>query len=197
MRYVALTQSRKVYSWDLLYAINRRLIDRDTPRMFFVDDPIKLTLLNLEPVEVEVPLHPEGHMGFRRLRASGEVYVRRQDVVEVGAGGRLRLKHLANVRVLRLEDGIAVGEVLPGPPEPGMRVVQWVPVESAVPTRVLVPGPTFKRDGSFNEESLRTVEGYAEQGVLGLKKGDRVQFERFGYCVRDSEADPVFVFTHR
>jgi glutamyl-tRNA synthetase len=195
-RYVAMTQSRKVYSWDLLYAINRRLIDRETPRMFFVDDPVKLTLLNLEPVEVEIPLHPEGHMGFRRLRASKEVYVRRQDLLEVGAGGRLRLKHLANARVLRLEDGRAVGEVSPGPPEPGMRVVQWVPVESAVPTRVLVPGPIFRPDGSFNEESLKTVEGYAEQNVLNLKKGERVQFERFGYCVKDSEAEPVFVFTH-
>jgi glutamyl-tRNA synthetase len=135
-------------------------------------------------------------MGFRRLRASKEVYVRRQDLLEVGAGGRLRLKHLANARILRLEDGCAVGEVSLGPPEPGMRVVQWVPVESAVPTRVLMPGPIFRPDGSFNEESLRTVEGYAEQNVLNLKKGDRVQFERFGYCFKDSEAEPVFVFTH-
>jgi glutamyl-tRNA synthetase len=117
--------------------------------------------------------------------------------LEVGAGGTLRLKHLANVRVLRLEDGSAVGEVSPGPPEPGLRVVQWVPVESAVPTRVLIPGPIFRPDGSFNEESLRAVEGYAEQNVLNLKKGERVQFERFGYCVKDSEAEQVFVFTHR
>ncbi len=197
MRYVAMTQSRKVYSWDLLYAINRRLIDRDTPRFFFVDEPVKLTLHNLEPVEVEVPLHPEGHMGVRRIRVSREVYVRRRDVVEMGVGGRLRLKHLANVRILSIEDDSAVGEVSLGHPEPGIRVVQWVPCDSAVPTRVLVPGPIFKPDGSFNDGSLRVVEGYAEQGVLDLKKGDRVQFERFGYCVRDSEAEPVFVFTHR
>jgi glutamyl-tRNA synthetase len=59
-----------------------------------------------------------------------------------------------------------------------------------------MPGPIFRPDGVFNEESLRTVEGYAEQTVLNLKKGERVQFERFGYCVKDSEAEPVFVFTH-
>ncbi|MEM0455530.1 MAG: glutamate--tRNA ligase family protein, partial [Nitrososphaerota archaeon] len=144
LRYVAMTQSRKVYSWELLHAINRRLIDGTTPRMFFVDGPALLKLRGFEPVEVELPLHPEGHMGTRKIR-----------------------------------------------------VVQWVPVESAVPVRVLVPGPLFGPDGAFNEESLRVVEGYAERNVLNLKRGDRVQFERFGYCVRDSDEEPVFVFTHR
>ncbi|MEM0375436.1 MAG: glutamate--tRNA ligase [Nitrososphaerota archaeon] len=197
LRYVAMTQSRKVYSWELLHAINRRLIDGTTPRMFFVDGPALLKLRGFEPVEVELPLHPEGHMGTRKIRASGELYVRFQDLLEVGVGGVLRLKHLANVRVLEIGDGRALGEALPGPPEPGMRVVQWVPVESAVPVRVLVPGPLFGPDGAFNEESLRVVEGYAERNVLNLKRGDRVQFERFGYCVRDSDEEPVFVFTHR
>lgn len=195
-RYVALTQSRKVYSWDLLYAINRRLIDDRAPRMFFVKDPVRLRLEGAGVLEVDVPLHPNGRLGARRLRVSGEVYVPAEDVRTVGPGGALRLKFLGNVTLRSVSDGDAEGVLDVAPPSPGLRVIQWVPVEEAVSVKVLIPGPLLNPDGTLNESSLEVVEGVAERAVSSLEVGTHVQFERFGYCVKDRSPN-AFVMAHR
>ncbi|MDW8041662.1 MAG: glutamate--tRNA ligase [Nitrososphaerota archaeon] len=195
-RYVALTQSRKVYSWDLLYAINRKCVDDLTPRMFFVKDPVKLKLEGLGEFDVELPLHPTGRLGQRRLRVSEELYVQQDDLRSIGEGGKVRLKHLCNVTLRSISDKLAEGAAELGPPEPGLRVIQWVPVNEAVDVRVLIPGPLLKPDGTFNELSLQVEGGVAERSVDSLEVGAHVQFERFGYCVKD-KLPMTFVYSHR
>ncbi|MCS7095121.1 MAG: glutamate--tRNA ligase [Thaumarchaeota archaeon] len=195
-RYVALTQSRKVYSWDLLYAINRRHVDDLASRMFFVKDPMKLKLDGIGELDVDLPLHPTRNLGNRRLRVTGEFYVPAEDLKTVGEGGRVRLKHLCNFTLKSVTDKLAEGVAELGPPEPGLKVIQWVPVNEAVEVQVLIPGRLFNPDGAFNEESLEIVNGIAERTVNSLEVGSHVQFERFGYCVKDS-LPKTFILSHR
>jgi len=109
MRYTALTTSKKEYSWDLLYAINRRIIDPVSPRLFFVPEPVRLILRGLEEKVVEAPLHPAAEMGRRKLRAASQLYISRRDADRLRAGDRLRLKYLANITDRREGRGLRLG----------------------------------------------------------------------------------------
>jgi glutamyl-tRNA synthetase len=58
---------------------------------------------------------------------------------------------------------------------------------------VLVPKPLFRGE-EIVEDSLTIVEGLAEPYEASLTIRSRVQFERFGYCVKDSE--DTYILTH-
>ncbi|MCS7146523.1 MAG: glutamate--tRNA ligase [Nitrososphaerota archaeon] len=191
--YVALTPSRKLYSWDLLYAINKRILDPKTPRLFFTPQPRKLIVKGMGRKTVTAPLHPSLDMGSRVIEAGETLYIAGEDAETLRPGDRFRLKYLANLKVLSLADRTVVCEVEDGGPEPGLRVLQWVP-EGSRRLEVIVPDLLFRGE-EVNLESLRLVEGLAEPYESQLPLGSVVQFERFGYCVKDSPG--LYVFTHR
>jgi len=191
--YVALTPSRKVYSWDLLYAINRRAVDPRAPRLFFAPDPRPIIVRGVGQRRVEAPLHPSAGLGVRTIEAGEELYIAGSDAEALRPGDRLRLKYLTNVRVLAASGGAIVCEAEGGGPEPGLRVVQWVPPSGSW-IQVLVPGALF-RGGEPDRGSLTRVEGLVEPHEAAIQAGTIVQFERFGYCVKDGPG--VYIFTHR
>ncbi|MCD6341500.1 MAG: glutamate--tRNA ligase, partial [Thaumarchaeota archaeon] len=61
--------------------------------------------------------------------------------------------------------------------------------------KVLVPGPLYL-NGEVNPESLKIVTGVGEAAVEKVAIDEIVQFERFGFCRRDSEDECVFVKAH-
>lgn len=191
--YVALTPSRKLYSWELLYAINRRVLDPRTPRLFFVSQPRRVVARGLGRRVVEAPLHPSAEMGTRKIETGETLYISGQDAETLRPGDRLRLKFLANLRVLEAGGDGLVCEVEAGGPEPGLRVIQWVP-EGGERLRVLVPETLFRGE-ELNPESLQEVEGLVESYEPNIPVGGVVQFERFGYCVKDRPG--LYIFAHR
>ncbi len=190
--YVALTPSRKLYSWDLLYAINRRVIDPKTPRLFFVPDPRRVVLKNPIAVKVSVPLHPSADMGSRALEIGDTVFIPGRDADLLKPGDRVRLKYLTNIRILDRVEGGIVAEAEGGGPEPGLQVIQWVP-EKSHRLEVIVPGMLFRGEVP-DPQSLSTVSGLVEAYEASVPVGSAVQFERFGYCVKDAAG--VYIFTH-
>jgi glutamyl-tRNA synthetase len=194
MRYTALTTTKKEYSWDLLYAINRRIIDPVSPRLFFVPEPVRLILKGLEEKIVEAPLHPTTEMGRRKLRAASQLYISRRDADPLKAGDRLRLKYLANITVVEKGMDYVLAEAETGEPEPGLEIIQWVPADSHQ-IKVIIPGRLFKND-EYEPNSLEVVEGLVEPHELSIEVGTRVQFERFGYCIKDKEPN-TYIYTHR
>jgi glutamyl-tRNA synthetase len=190
--YVALTPSRKEYSWDLLYAINRRVVDAETPRLFFAPNPVPVEVRGLTKRVVKAPLHPSTDLGWREIEARERLYIPRDDAACLRVGDRVRLKYLTNLRVTDAGGEMLVAECEDGGPEPGLRVIQWVP-EGSRRVRVLVPKPLFRGE-EIVEDSLTIVEGLAEPYEASLTIRSRVQFERFGYCVKDSE--DTYILTH-
>jgi len=71
--------------------------------------------------------------------------------------------------------------------------IQWVAGES-VKIKIIVPDQLFFGE-TFNEDSLREIEGHVEQAYLELKDGDEIQFIRFGYCRKESTHQVIF--THK
>ena len=71
--------------------------------------------------------------------------------------------------------------------------IQWVAKEP-VKIKIIVPDQLFFGE-TFNEDSLKEIEGYVEQAYLELKDGDEIQFIRFGYCRKESTHQVIF--THK
>jgi len=142
---------------------------------------------------VTAPLHPSVEMGSRAIEVGDVLFISGQDAEPLRPGERFRLKYFVNLRVVGLDDSTIVCEAEDGGPEPGLRIIQWVP-EGASRLRVQVPEQLFRGE-ELNVESLRIVEGLVEPYEAKIKPGTVVQFERFGYCIKDREG--LYIFTHR
>src|SRR5439155_732582 len=83
---------------ETLYAENRKLIDKDANRYFFVPDPVAVEIDGLPPIErVKAPLHPDfPGRGVRAIPAGPKVQVAREDF-EKFRGKEVRLKDFCNV----------------------------------------------------------------------------------------------------
>ncbi|MFB6166752.1 MAG: glutamate--tRNA ligase, partial [Candidatus Nanohaloarchaea archaeon] len=149
---------------DSLYTENRKIIDSEADRYFFVEDPAELEIQGLpEDIEAETPYHPEEDRGKRRIPVEVEdgratVRVDRGDLED----GFLRLKDFCNVEV---DGGTAEFHSVDHTEatERGAPIVQWVP-EDAEECRVVMP-------------DAEEVEGVVEPGV----PEEVVQFVRFGF----------------
>jgi len=190
-----------------------------------VEDPIKVVITNYpegetEMVEVENNKNvPE--MGNRKVPFSREIYVDGADFMEVPAkkyfrlfpGNEVRVKGAYFIKceeVVKNPDGsikelrctydpaTKSGEGFDGRKVKG--TIHFVDAATAVPVKIrnysylMVEG----EDGKLvlNPESLVEKEGFAEPLIAEAKPGERFQFFRHGYYVRDmkdeGEGAPVF-----
>ncbi|MBR2559129.1 MAG: glutamine--tRNA ligase/YqeY domain fusion protein [Firmicutes bacterium] len=190
-----------------------------------VEDPVKVVITNYpegetEMVEVENNKNvPE--MGTRQIPFSREIYVDGADFMEVPAkkyfrlfpGNEVRVKGAYFIKceeVVKNPDG-SVKELLctydpatkSGEGFDGRKVkgtIHFVDAATAVPVKIrnysylMVEG----EDGKLvlNPESLVEKDGFAEPLIAEAKPGERFQFFRHGYYVRDlkdtGEGAPVF-----
>ncbi|MEM2328861.1 MAG: hypothetical protein QXE17_01585, partial [Nitrososphaerota archaeon] len=77
----------------------------------------------------------------------------------------------------------------------GVPIVQWV-TEDYVKVKVLVPDVLYQENGQLNPDSLKTIHAFGEKACTEIKCGERVQFERFGFCIRDDANVLDFIFIH-
>lgn len=165
---------------ETLYAINRKILDKETNRYLFVSNPKKIKINNvLEKKEFEIPLHPDKNEK-RKVKIKNEFYISRSDFDEL-EGKEVRLIHLFNIR-LNEESGITSIE------NKDIPKIHWV--SDKVKARVLMP------DGKW-------TDGFADSGIEKIKKDEIVQFERFGFCRYDGRKKEgkeyfyEFWFAHR
>jgi len=163
---------------ETLYAENRKMIDKDANRYFFVPDPVPIEIAGLPPVErVKAPLHPDfPGRGVREIAAGPKVEVAREDF-EKFRGKEVRLKDFCNVVLDRRAKFVSmVNKEIPR--------IQWV--THGVQTHLVMPDGTESR-------------GLSEPLVAALKVDDIVQFERVGFARIDhlSKAEVRAYFAHR
>lgn len=184
--------------WENLSSANRALIDRVTPRLFFVESPLlmKVKGVRSDLQDVDLPNHPDNkELGVRRVPleiTNGvlELYVSSSDIASIDEGEEIRLMGLFNVRVNRKEPesiyadflsiSLAEAEVL------GMRFIQWVPIHFSVPTKILMP-------------HAELVWGMSERNAISYQPGQIVQYVRFGFVrLERVENDYIeAIFAHR
>lgn len=169
-------------SLDNLYAENRKLIDADANRYFFVWDPARIEITGAEPTVARPARHPSIDRGSRDINVGYSVLVCRDDIKDAKPGGLFRLKDLYNIRLTGEGTAEFAGHDIETIKQGGGRIIHWAPVDG-IPVRVLTP------EGE--------VTGTGEAGIAA--EVDRVvQFERYGYVRIDSaDGEVVAYFTHK
>ncbi len=181
---VGYTKSEHEYDWSLLFAVNRKLLDPISRRIFFVPNPLELGVEGAPRRKAVLRFHPESDMGSREIETSGEFFVPAEDMKMMQKGSVFRLMDLYNVELVktgeRPEARYVDDKVIQD-----TRKLQWTTPDH-VGTKVLVPDVLYLEDGTFNKSSLTEVTGFAEAAISTLKGGEIVQFPRFGFCRLDS-----------
>jgi glutamyl-tRNA synthetase len=171
-------------SMDTIYAENRKLIDPEANRYFFVWDPVELEIEGEVPALVCAPLHPTIDRGFREIPAGNKVFVCRSDLESLKPGDQFRLKDFCTVELTSEEPALA--KLVYVDPDQAkkdrFRIIHWAPCD-ALPVKVMKP------DG--------VDEGVGEAGIAS-ELGRVVQFERYGFVRINRMGNPIVAYyAHR
>jgi len=186
-----------VLSWENLYAYNRKILDPEVNRYFFVQNPIQLTVRGIpKTFTAKIRLHPEHpERGFREYvikpgeRGEALFWISKNDLKAFDTGRVVRLMELFNIKAEKVEAYAVEASFLSEAYEDAKRaeapLIHWVSIGADVPCQVVMPDAT-------------TVEGIAENACRSLKPNQIVQFERFGFVRIDKvDAGILAYFAHR
>lgn len=182
-------------SWSNLESINRKLLDPLANRYFFVLNPIELVIDNVGKTYVSKQrLHPDyperGHRTFkispRKKRVS--LLVSKNDLNLLERGRVIRLMGLFNIKVKEVKKEVKAdfySEPYLDAKKLKAPLIHWLPHSTGIKTSIVMSDATI-------------VGGLAEDQCKTLKKGEAIQFERFGFA-RIDEVDGRIVayYTHR
>ncbi|MFH0927032.1 MAG: glutamate--tRNA ligase [Candidatus Micrarchaeota archaeon] len=192
--------------WDKLLSENRKLIDGEAQRRFFVPKPARVHIQGAPAGEIEVKNHPHEELGARKITASSLVYIPSADAQALSEGEVFRLKDWCNVKLLQKGGAQAImpdgksGQIVELKCEfvslegTVQRKVQWVCDENKVAAKVDIAHDLYVGE-KFNENSLEEAWGWGERSLNFANVGDIFQFERFGFVRLDVKGEsPSFVF---
>ncbi len=188
-------------SWENLYSYNRKILDPQCERYFFVAEPVQLKVRNIpKTFKVELPMHPDKpEKGFRRytVEPSGEdksaaFWVTKKDLAAAEAGKVIRLMELFNVMIVAFKhkerkiigtpqdfsyvtsvEAEFASESYEDVRKSKAQLIHWIPKGEEYPCQVVMPNAS-------------TAEGFAESACKKLKATAVIQFERFGFVRIDS-----------
>jgi len=182
-------------SWENIEAVNRKLLDPLANRYFFVSNPTTLIIDNIEKTYVSnQPLHPDyPERGHRTATISPRenkvsLLISKNDLELLGEGGVIRLMGLFNIKVGEVKGEVRAdfySESYLDAKKLEAPLIHWLPHSTGIKTSIIMPDSA-------------TVEGLCEDQCKHLKRGEVIQFERFGF-VRIDEVDGRMVayYAHR
>ena len=205
---LGLTLAETKPPFEALEAFNRKIVDPQSIRLFFVKDPVQLQVRNGDFTrQVTLNNHPNINLGHRNTLVSNCFYIAGDDAASLRVGDEIRLMELYNVRIGDIKSQqnqhgsassdtskLIIAEQTGDYLEHDMPKIQWVAVEDAIPYRIVIPKALYIEE-NYNTNSLETCEGFAESYVSTLKQGTIIQFVRFGFCRIDG--DNSAIFAHR
>jgi glutamyl-tRNA synthetase len=174
------------FSWDNLYAENKKLVDPTANRYFFVPDPVEAKIEGAPAHTAHALLHPsDAARGTRTLEFTGSVLIPHSELVPGTA--MLRLKDLFNVKIVWNGNTPSFsygGDSLADARAAKAHIVQWLPAQATVPCTLLT------QEGE--------MKGACEPAVKN-EAGKVIQFERVGFVKIDAvDASGVRAyFTHK
>lgn len=209
----------------------REDLKKKAPRIMAVIDPVKVVLTNYPEDKVEymtMENNPEDlSMGERKVAFGRELYIEREDFMEVPArkffrmtpGKEVRLKGAYIVRcdeVIKDENG-EIKEIhctcdmetrsgTPGADRKVKGTLHWVSAKDAVDITARLYDYMFSPDDEddgrdfidkVNLKSLIIMKSKAESAIKNYKVGDRLQFLRKGYFIIDKDTNDNEIVVNR
>jgi glutamyl-tRNA synthetase len=181
-----ITKSESTMTWDDLIVHNRRLLDENANRHFFIADPKKIVIKNAPEQEIELDLHPKLRHGGRKFKTKDEFYMAEKDYEDLKKGELYRLMDCLNFSKKGKEFAFDSLEYQ-NYKDKGKRIMHFLPVQNdLVKVEVMMP-------------DKKIVKGLGEPLMAKLKEGDIIQAERFGFMKLDKkEKDKLcFWYTHQ
>jgi glutamyl-tRNA synthetase len=173
------------FSWDNLYAENKKIVDPRANRYFFVPDPLVVTITGAPHHTAHAMLHPgDATRGTRTLVFTGSVALPLRDIAHETT--MIRLKDLFNVKISWEGDTPTfsyAGDSLAEARSAKAHIIQWLPAQDRISCTLLTP------EGE--------ITGACEPRVA-KELGNVVQFERVGFARIDTfdEQGVLAYFTH-
>lgn len=166
------------FSWENFYAFNRQIIDKFSPRHFFVKDPVGLNFSYDNILKARIPVYPGNeHTNFREHEVgSGKIFIAKDDYIKY-SGKEVRLKDLGNFKITG--ESIQFLNNDTDMIKKGIPIIHWL-------HKNIVDYEIIKPDGSKDK-------GYLESYALE-EKGKVHQLERYGYV--NIINDKYGVYTH-
>ncbi|MBS3146308.1 glutamate--tRNA ligase [Candidatus Woesearchaeota archaeon] len=168
---LGLTQNEIKVPVDLLYSENRKLLDKEVDRYFFISNPKKIIIKKAPKLNVEVPLHPDNNRGFRKFKTSDEFYI--QDKLEKNK--MYRFMHLFNFMNNEFHSKELNKKL-------NAKLIHWIPVDDNVVHAELIMDNGDK------------IEGIVESNIINVKQNEVIQFERFGFVRLDKKTKGIYIF---
>jgi glutamyl-tRNA synthetase len=174
------------FSWDNLYAENKKIVDPVANRYFFVPDLVTAQIAGAKPHTAHAMLHPsDASRGTRTLAFEGTVLLPGSEITPDVT--MVRLKDLFNVKITwngNILTFTYAGESLAEARAAKAPIIQWLPAQDSVNCTLLT------QEGE--------ISGVCEPAVKE-ELGKVVQFERVGFVKIDAVGiDGVRAyFTHK
>lgn len=219
---LGLTLSETKPPFEALEAFNRKIIDSQCMRLFFVRNPVLLQVQNGDLTQrVTLNNHPSMNLGHRSIRVSNSFYIAGDDAASIRVGDEIRLMELYNIRIADIKSQyttqlrgldstssdsdvhrtnksntgkVIIAEQTGDYLKHDIPKIQWVAMEDALQYRILIAKALYIEE-NYNTNSLETCEGFAESYVSALKQGTIIQLVRFGFCRIDG--NNTAIFTHK
>ena len=216
---VGVAKRENVIDVSLLEFCVREDLNKTSPRVMAVLNPLKLVILNF-PKDKEVWLDAENNpedssAGSRKIPFSREIYIEKEDFKEqadkkffrLKLGGEVRLKNAFIIKAESVVKGVngKIKEVLCRYSEDTSRKVKgtlhWVSVKQAIPAEVRHYDRLFTHETPeafqdkdyidfINPNSLTIINAFVEPSLSKAKINDRFQFQRIGYFNIDKDSCP-------
>jgi glutamyl-tRNA synthetase len=168
-----MSKAESTLTWDDIILHNKRLLDAESNRYFFVKDPVELWVKGAPKETHELNLHPTHRKGGRKFETYDIFYAAKDDFDSLEEGKMYRLMDCLNFRVQKNGfefDSLEVARYK----EHGEKIIHWLPKNDyAVPAEIMMP-------------DKKIVTGLCEASAHKVKIGEVVQFERFGFCRLDA-----------
>jgi glutamyl-tRNA synthetase len=185
-------------SWENLYAYNRKILDPQSDRYFFVTEPTALKVKHVPKVfTAKLPLHPEKpEQGFREYTVTpqGEentaaFWIAKRDADAVKVGSVIRLMELFNVKIESVNvdsvEASFASEAYEEARKAKAKLIHWIPKGEEFPCEVVMP-------------DAAVINGAAESACEKLKPDTVIQFERFGFVrVDKNDGKVVAYYAHK
>ncbi|MGQ4833131.1 MAG: glutamate--tRNA ligase [Candidatus Asgardarchaeia archaeon] len=181
------------YSPENLYAYNRKLIDKEAKRLFFIANPIEIKVKGV-PDDIKyanLPWHPDiPSWGTREIPivskgTNTHIFIDKADWDTFKNETIVRLKELFNIKILDKDTGLTEyhSKDVEQARKVNAKIIHWVPKGFDEKMELIMP------DGSV-------LAGIVEKNVRKIKPMTVVQFERFGFVKIHKIEPPFGYYTH-
>lgn len=159
---------------DVLYSLNRKIVDLHADRFSFITNPVEINLDGQKIAPTQVPIHPDKDE-MRDIKIS-QLFISQEDFKKY-QGKEVRLLHLFNINLDKVLEITSVdNKKIPR--------LNWISEKANA--KILMPNGQW-------------ITGITDKAVSTLKPGQIIQFERFGFCRFDkkSKENYEFWFSHK